>query len=71
MAGEPPVYKEDGHWLGNKIMGGANIFSELLPKNTGPVRESFVDHSEALWEYTMTNLVYGSMASYCVFYLLK
>ena len=64
MAGSEPKYSEGGHWLGDNL-------AKLIPKSTGPIREPFVDHSEAVWEYTVTNLVYGSMATYCVYYLLR
>ena len=56
----PEITIESGHWLWNR-----------MPKNTGPIRESFEDNSEAVWEYQMTNIVYGGMAVYCCYYLLR
>ena len=59
MAG-PEIVSETGHWLWNQV-----------PKNTGPIRESFSEHGDAEWEYMMTKIVYGSMSVYCCYYLIR
>ena len=43
----------------------------IIPQNTGPIAESFEENSTAQFEYHVTNFVYGTMALYCIYYLLE
>ena len=50
---------------------GSSIVSQYIPSNTGPIRESFMENSEANFEYRMTNLIYGGFAGYILYYLIS
>ena len=49
----------------------SSLIGPLLPSNTGPIRESFITHSEAAYEGRMTSFVYGSFTAYILYYLIS
>ena len=50
--------------MGNYLWG-------LLPRNSGPIRESFESHAQARFEFRATTFAYGALGGYCVFSLLR
>ena len=49
----------------------SSLIGPYIPTNTGPIRESFMHHSEAAFETRMTNFVYGGFTAYILYYLIS
>ena len=49
----------------------SSLIGPYIPTNTGPIRESFISHSEAEYEQRVTSFVYGSFTAYILYYLIS
>ena len=49
----------------------SSLIGQYIPTNTGPIRESFIQHSEAEFEQRMTSFVYGGFTTYILYYLIS
>ena len=50
---------------------GSSVIGGYIPSNTGPIRESFIQHSEAQFEQRVTSFVYGGLSVYALYYLIS
>ena len=49
----------------------SSLIGQYIPTNTGPIRESFIQYSEAEFEQRMTSFVYGGFTTYILYYLIS